>query len=86
MLLAQSIVYLAFAYVATGILFSIYFSFFKVKKVDLLAKRAGIGFRFVIFFGVTAFWPIFAWRIFKGKTQPKESTAHRKFSRENEKG
>lgn len=82
MLFAQIIVYSAFAYLVAGLLFSIYFSFFAVKGFDKSATHAGIGFRFVIFSGVTALWPILAWRVFKGKTQPKELTAHRSVARE----
>lgn len=83
MLFAQIIVYSAFAYLAAGSLFSIYFSFFAVKRFDKSATHAGIGFRLIIFFGATALWPIFVWRIFKGKKQPEELTAHRKVSKEN---
>ncbi len=83
MLFAQIIVYSAFAYFLAGFLFSIYFSFFAVKSFDKSATHAGIGFRLIIFSGVMALWPILAWRIFNGKTQPKELTAHRRVRGEN---
>lgn len=83
MLTAQIIVYTAFIYLAIGFLFSIYFSFFAVKKFDESAKNTGIGFKLIIFFGVVAFWLLLAWRMFNGKKQPAESNAHRKIVREN---
>jgi amino acid transporter len=83
MLLAEIIVYTVFAYLAMGLLFSLYFSFFAVKKFDESAKDAGIGFRLVIFFGVVALWIIFAWRMIRGRKTPTEINAHRKIAREN---
>lgn len=77
MLLAKIIVYTVFVYLATGFLYSIYFSFFAVKNFDESAKNAGIGFRIIIFFGVVAFWVMFAWRMLNGKKTPIEKTAHR---------
>ncbi len=77
MLVAQTIVYTAFLYLVIGFLFSIYFSFFGVKKFDESAKNAGIGFRLIIFFGVAAFWALLAWRLFAGTNQTEETTAHR---------
>ena len=78
MLLAQIIVYTALIYLAIGFLFSIYFSFFAVKKFDESAKDAGIFFRIIIFFGVVAFWIYLAIRMFGNKGQPNEITAHHK--------
>jgi hypothetical protein len=83
MFLAQIIVYTTFVYLAIGFLFSVYFSFFGVKKFDEAAKDAGIGFRLIIFFGVVAFWAMLAWRMLKGKKQPFETTAHKKIAGEN---
>ena len=80
MLLAQIIVYTTLAYLAIGFLFSIYFSFFAVKKFDEAAKDAGIGFRLIIFFGVVAFWALLAWRMFRGEKIPVEKNAHRKMA------
>ena len=78
MLIAQIIVYTALAYLLIGLLFSIYFSFSGVKKFDEAAKGSGIGFGLIIFFGVAAFWVLFAWRILRGNKQYIERTAHRK--------
>ena len=83
MLFAQIIVYTAFIYLTIGFLFSVYFSFFAVKKFDEAAKDAGIGFRLIIFFGVAAFWTLLAWRMFRGKKHPTEKTAHREIAKEN---
>ena len=73
MIVAQIIVYTALAYLAIGFLFSVYFSFFAVKKFDESAKDAGIGFRLIIFFGVVAFWTLLAWRLFRGQKRPIEN-------------
>jgi len=78
MYLSQIIVYTVFIYLAIGFLFSIYFSFFAVKKFDESAKDTGIGFKLIIFFGVVAFWILLAIRMFGKKGQPSEITAHRK--------
>jgi len=83
MLIAQIIVYAAFVYLAIGFLFSIYFSFFAVKKFDESAKEAGFFFRVIIFFGVVAFWVLLAIRMFGKKGQPNEITAHRKAAEGN---
>lgn len=83
MYFAQIIVYTAFIYLAIGFLFSIYFSFFAVKKFDESAKDAGIFFRLIIFFGVVAFWILLAIRMFGRKGQPNEITAHREAAEGN---
>ncbi|NNE97549.1 MAG: hypothetical protein HKN25_00875 [Pyrinomonadaceae bacterium] len=83
MLLAQILVYTAAIYLTIGLIFSVYFSFFGVKKFDDAAKDAGIGFRLIIFFGVAAFWALLAWRIFNGKGQQEEVTAHKGVARGN---
>ena len=83
MLLSQIIVYTVFIYLAIGLLFSIYFSFFAVKSFDEAAKGAGIGFKLIIFFGVVAFWILLAIRMFGDIGQPNETTAHRKAAEGN---
>ncbi len=80
MLVAEIIVYTVFAYLAIGVLFAVYFSFFAVKKFDEAAKDAGVGFSLVIFSGVAAFWIYFAWRLMRGKKRPVEKNAHRKIA------
>ncbi len=83
MLIVEIIVYTVFAYLAIGFFFSIYFSFFAVKRFDELAKDAGIGFRLIIFWGVVAFWVLLAWRMFGRKNRPVETNAHRNVAKEN---
>ena len=83
MLLAKIIVYGSFAYLAIGIMFSVYFSFFAVGKFDESAKKSGIGFRLIIFFGVAAFWVLPAFRMLGGSGQPPEITAHRTAAGQN---
>ena len=77
MMIAQIIVYIVLFYLVIGFLFSIYFSFFAVKDFDESAKETGMFFRLIIFFGVVAFWVLFAIRMFGKKGQPTEITAHR---------
>ena len=83
MFLAQIIVYAAFAYLAIGLLFSIYFSFFAVGKFDESAKDSGTGFRLIIFFGAAAFWVFLAVRMLRGGSQPQEMNAHRAAAGQN---
>lgn len=79
---SEIIVYAVFVYSAVGCIFALYFSFFAVRKYDESAKDAGIGFSLIIFFGVTAFWPLFLSRLLSGKGQPTESTEHRQRAEE----
>jgi hypothetical protein len=83
MILAQVIVYISFAYLGIGFLFSSYFSFVAVKKFDQAAKDAGIGFRLIIFFGVVALWPLLVKRLLAGEGQPVEKTSHREMAGRN---
>lgn len=81
--LAQWIVYLIGLYVAGGILFAILFTAFGVTRLDPAAKGAPIGFRFIIFPGVVAFWPYLMQRWLSGSKAPRtEHNAHRDAARE----
>lgn len=67
MMFAEIIVYAAFAYLGTGVLFALWFVAFGVTKLDDAAKETSFGFRFIIFFGAVAFWILLVWRLAKGK-------------------
>ncbi|AFY38596.1 hypothetical protein Lepto7376_2306 [[Leptolyngbya] sp. PCC 7376] len=65
------------AYVIAGLVFSIPFVTFLIKRVDPAATGWAIGFRLIIIPGVVLFWPLFAIRLLKGKQHPTEKNAHR---------
>lgn len=80
--LATSIVVLALAWLAVGVTFALGFLAWGVHRVDPAARAAGWGFRLVILPGVAAFWPLFAWRWWRGvREPPEERTAHRAAAR-----
>ena len=64
-------------YIAIGLIFAVLFVIFWVQKVDSAARGGTIGFRILIIPGVSAFWPMFIWRLVKGKVAPTEVNAHR---------
>jgi len=65
------------AYLFAGLIFTLPFLIFGIQRVDPNAKGQDIGFRLIIFPGLCAFWPLFAVRWVKGKSNPTETTAHR---------
>ena len=75
--MAEIIVYSIEIYLSIGAIFAIWFVIFGITKLDDAAKKTGAGFRFLIFFGATAFWILLAWRLFKGEKRPIEKNAHR---------
>lgn len=81
MLIAGIIVYSAFAYLAVGASFAVWFVIFGVSKIDASAAESGLGFRFVIFFGAAVFWIFLAWRLAKHKEGPLEKNADRERSK-----
>jgi hypothetical protein len=78
MLFAQLFVYALLIYAAAGILFALFFVFARIHIVDPVAKEAGIFFRFLIFFGSVALWPILLKRSFGKAGEVVEINAHRK--------
>ena len=79
---AETTVYLALAYLAIGLVFSVVFVTRGVAKLDPSARDAGWGFRLVIVPGVAALWPLLLRRWLTTRGQPPtESTAHRRASR-----
>src|SRR5689334_24344981 len=66
------------AYLGAGGIFAIAFVPRWVGRVDPLAAHGTVGFRMLIFPGVTVLWPIFAVRLIRGVSEPPDEwTAHR---------
>ena len=79
--LATAIWIFAGVYAGLGLLFAIYFAFSRVGRIDPAAKAGTLGFRILILPGLTAFWPLFLYRLFKGASvPPTEKNAHRQMA------
>ena len=65
-------------YVALGIVFAIAFVCIGAKRIDSQAVGTGLGFRFLIFPGSVAFWPLLLSRWARGTVEPPlERNPHR---------
>lgn len=64
------------AYGVMGLVFGVWFVFFRLKQLDSGARNAGWGFRLLILPGVVALWVIFAKRVWCGEGIPGERSAH----------
>ena len=74
-------------YAACGAMFAVMFVWKWVGRLDPLATHGTIGFRALVFPGVTVLWPLFAARLLRGvSTPPEEWTAHRQAARGTEGG
>lgn len=78
MLFAQILVYSSIVYMLIGVVFAVYFVTARVGAFDESAKGAGIGFRFLIFFGAAAFWSVLLWRLVRGAGPVIETNSHRR--------
>ena len=58
MLVAQLLAGVLIAYTAVGALFAIVFVTKGIGRVDPVAQTSKIGFRLIVFPGVTALWPL----------------------------
>ena len=76
-LFAQTLVAVAAAYVALGLLFAAAFVSTGVGRIDPSAEHTPIGFRLLIVPGTVALWPLLAIRWIQGQQSPTESTPHR---------
>jgi len=80
-IIANSIVYPLVLYAGIGLVFSVPFVWWGVKRIDSEAQGAGVGFRLLIVPGVVAFWPMFLYRLMRGIVEPSvEKTPHRLLS------
>ena len=81
--IAQWLVTLAGLYVALGILFAVPFVLFGARRLDPDADGGTLGFRFLIFPGTVALWPLLARRWASGRGEPpEERSPHRNAARE----
>lgn len=79
---AQFLVNACAAYLTCGAIFALLFLWRGVGRLDPLAAHGTIGFRVLVFPGVTALWPLFAIRLARrDSTPPDEWTAHRAAAR-----
>ncbi len=65
------------AYLLMGLLFAVPFAFFGARAFDPSAVQGTLGFKLIIIPGAALLWPLMAKR-WISRTQPTESTAHRK--------
>jgi len=70
-------------YLTLGLLFSIYFVFMAVNKLDANAKEGSFGFRLMIFFGSIFLWPILIKRLINKDKQLDINAHDRAASRGN---
>ena len=76
--IASNILIAIGVYLALGVLFAIAFLAVGVRKIDPDAREGTLGFRFLIFPGTVALWPILMMRWRSGRTEPPEERgAHR---------
>jgi|SoiMethySBSTD1v2_1073268.scaffolds.fasta_scaffold40350_3 hypothetical protein len=79
---AQLVVNTFAAYLTCGAIFAVMFLWRWVGRLDPLAVHGTLGFRLLVFPGVTALWPLFAIRLVRGDSAPPEEwTAHRAAAR-----
>jgi hypothetical protein len=64
-------------YALAGVVFAVAFLPRAIVNMDAGLRGAPVAVRLLIFPGVVAFWPLFAWRWMTGRTAPAERTAHR---------
>ena len=79
---AELIVRAVATYLVCGVVFAAVFMWRWVGRLDPLAAHGTIGFRMLVFPGVTALWPLFVMRLVRGDTEPPDEwTAHRALAR-----
>lgn len=61
-----------YAYALVGAFFALFFTIRGVQKVDFQASGASVSFRFLIFPGVVAFWPLLLKRWLHASGEPPE--------------
>ena len=76
-LLAWILVAAAEAYVVAGLLFALAFLPRAIVRVDERLHESPIAVRVLLFPGIAALWPLFAWRWMTGRGAPDERNPHR---------
>jgi hypothetical protein len=77
LLLARILVAAAETYALAGILFALAFLPHGIVRVDERLHESPLAVRVLLFPGVAALWPLFAWRWMTGRTIPEERNPHR---------
>jgi hypothetical protein len=54
---------LVYIYLIIGLLFAIWFAFFRVSKIDAQATHASVWFKLIIIPGSLLLWPIVLWKM-----------------------
>jgi hypothetical protein len=68
-------------YLAIGIIFGLFFIMRGAGKIDPSTRQTGWGFKLIILPGVSALWPLLAWRLLLHQNHPPvECNAHRQAS------
>ena len=76
-LLAWILVAAAETYAVAGLLFALAFLPRGVVRVDERLHESPVSVRVLLFPGIAAFWPLFAWRWATGQSAPEERNPHR---------
>jgi hypothetical protein len=74
---ARTVVALFEVYALAGVVFAALFLPRAVTRLDPRVAGAPATVRFLIFPGVAALWPLFAWRWLSGVSEPIERNPHR---------
>lgn len=53
------LIYVLYGYLLLGILYSVYFVGWRIRKIDDAALHASLFFSVLVFWGVVVFWPFF---------------------------
>jgi hypothetical protein len=76
-LLAWILVAAAEAYALVGVLFALSFLPRAIVRVDERLHESPMLVRALLFPGIAALWPLFAWRWMTGRAVPEERNPHR---------
>lgn len=75
--LVRLVVLTAECYALAGVLFALAFLPRGIVRVDERLRESPKTVRLLLFPGVAAFWPLFAWRWISGQAAPIERNPHR---------
>ena len=81
-LVAWILVAAAEAYALAGVLFALAFLPRGIVRVDERLHQSPVFVRALLFPGIAALWPLFAWRWITGRAVPEERNPHRLAARE----
>jgi hypothetical protein len=76
-LLAWILATAAEAYAFAGVLFALAFLPRGIVRVDERLHESPVSVRVLLFPGIAALWPLFAWRWMTGRGAPEERNPHR---------